>query len=190
MVRALSSEEFEVNARYPSGLNLRSVAYSGSDTVIEAIQAERSGRPLEIQLDRRNRYLGLRLEEAGDPGAGLEIRYRVSSRKGRLPLFAPLNSDWNEGGLRIQLKLAPGLRLAGESFPRFEEAGGAYEAVLSDSPSLLLIPVRSEGLGGRVWTVGLMTNIGLFGLTFSFASCWWWLRRKRAPAIGEEAGEA
>ncbi|MEE8586883.1 MAG: hypothetical protein V3T83_18740 [Acidobacteriota bacterium] len=189
-IKALSPQEFEVTAAYRNPPALHWAAFSASGVEVQSIEVASGNQPVGFQLQHEERYLRLTIDAPRGAESGIEIRYRVHSPAGRLPLFVPLQ-EFGSTSLRLRLELASGLRLDGESFPRFEPAAGGLEAFLANHPSLMHIPVGREGSGGRLLTPSLLTNLGLIGMALSVAACWLWIRRvsRRGAETQREAEE-
>ena len=189
-IKAVSPEEFEVTAAYRNPPALQWAAFSASGVEVQSIEVASGNQPLGFQLHHQERYLELTIDAPQGTESGFEIRYRVHSPDGRLPLFVPLQ-EFGSTALRLGLELTTGLRLDGESFPRFEPVSDGLQAVLSNHPSLLHIPIGREGSAGRWLTPGLLTNLGLIGMTLSVAACWLWIRRvsRRGAETQREAEE-
>ncbi len=176
LIEALSSSDFQVTASYKNLPALKMAAFSVAGEEFRSIDVSSAGRPVGFQLRQEKRYLGLTIDPPQGTDSAIDIRYQVNSPEGRLPLFVPLQ-EFGSSALSLQLQLADGLRLDGESFPRFDSVSGRLRAVLANHPSQIHIPLNREGDSARLLTPSLVTNLGLIGMTLLVAGCWAWVRR-------------
>lgn len=163
----------------------RAIVFPGQR--VEGIHASSGGRELPFQTVAQERSLELRVDAAAVIDGAYELAYRVTSGDNpRFPVFVPTSFKVPpDSALDIDVQLAPGVTIVGDSFPRLRPEGGHFVANLVNVPSFLLLNLRPAGAVSHLsdWlTVGTFTNLTLFAIIVG-ASMYWWRLRRRALAL-------
>lgn len=155
------------------------IRLEGQDLHIE--QATRAGEPLsDPALERLSGAYHLRV----DGGASIDLRYRVTGRLDRIPLFVPSpEAQATSGPVTLRVELAPaavsGLDL-GTSLPRFEQSSDSVLiASLSSTPTF----VRLDAAGGL--SFARAADLGVVVLIL-LAAVWAWRAARRSDALSRE----
>ncbi|MCI0745431.1 MAG: hypothetical protein L0Y58_08510 [Verrucomicrobia subdivision 3 bacterium] len=188
-IRAYSATEFEVrtqfqlDAPFDGGQHLSHLALLDSDQRIELLVTTADGAPVEAVAGREPRALRLLVTLSDARPEQYEISYRVTSpRTGRVPILVPELATTRPQAVVVSLTVPNGYVLA-ESFPRFEEKGDAWVAVLSNVPSFVLIRIHAgeaRSFSDRFLTAESLTNLLIPGVLAAFTAYWLVSRRTRA----------